>query len=76
MDCRSLGVPYIAARQEDSDETYKPANSRTLTADTFSVIMKSVNSTSRVQVAPKNRINTKYIKVAVATWKKIELHIR
>jgi hypothetical protein len=28
MDCRTRGVPYIAARQLDIEETYRPARRR------------------------------------------------
>lgn len=41
MDCKTLGVPYIAPKQLDIDDTYKPANNITRIADTLAAIMKS-----------------------------------
>lgn len=38
MDCKTRGVPYMAARHEDIDDTYNPASSKTSEKLQFLVI--------------------------------------
>lgn len=75
MDCKTRGVPYIAPKQLDIEDTYKPASSKSLTADTLEVIIKSVSNALRVHVAPRNIINTKYKNVPVPIAANVPLGI-
>lgn len=74
-DCKTLGVPYIAPKQLDIDDTYNPAYRKACTAETFAAIMKSVKRESRLQVAPKNRTNARYRNVPVLIADKVPLGI-
>lgn len=65
IDCSTLGVPYMAPKQLDIEETYSPASSNTRITDTFAAIIKSSNRATLVQVAPRNITKTKYKKVPV-----------
>lgn len=75
MDCKTRGVPYMAPKQLDIDETYKPANNKTRMADTFAAIIKSVNRMSLRQVAPRKITKTRYKNVPVLIAAKVPLGI-
>lgn len=55
----------MAPKQLDIDDTYKPASNSTRITDTLAAIVKSVDKTFLVHVAPKKIIKTKYRKVPV-----------
>lgn len=58
--CNTLGVPYIAPRQELMELTYNPASSSTLTADMSAVMENVCSNASLVTVAANVIMNMRY----------------